>query len=168
MCVVEAGVGLVCAQAGMQVGAGAPVHTHGHAHDHTLTGSPSAPACHSVSPRTGGSAPRSSLPRERDRCKEKDLHQVIPPPGGTPTLSRGRPGSPRAWGQGQGAYSVTVGCKSQDCCCHGPALPHTPSSHPAEPPRQQGPLPSHSGQAQLSGATPRGLTRGLERGLFSY
>lgn len=66
---------------------GTRVHTHGHAHDHTLTGSPSAPECHSACPGTGGSAPRRSLPRERDGHQEqKDPHRPGDPqtPGRMP------------------------------------------------------------------------------------
>lgn len=116
---------------------GTPGHAHSHAHDRTLTGSPSAPACHSVSPGTGGSAPRRSLPGER-----KDVRNRKTSPPETPRLQQRRAGgAPGHGGQGQGDHPGDW----------GQLLPR-PSPSPAEPPGQ-GPSPcSGTGPQALVGA----------------
>ena len=109
-------------------------HAHSHAHDRTLTGSPSAPACHSVSPGTGGSAPRRSLPGER-----KDIRNRKTSPGDPQTPAEEGRGAPGHGGQGQGDHP-------------GDGGQLLPRPSPAEPPRQ-GPSPcSGTGPQALVGA----------------
>lgn len=115
---------------------GTPGHAHSHAHDRTLTGSPSAPACHSVSPGTGGSAPRRSLPGER-----KDIRNRKTSPRDPQTPAEEGRGAPGHGGQGQGDHPGDW----------GQLLPR-PSPSPTEPPRQ-GPSPcSGTGPQALVGA----------------
>lgn len=145
--VVPAGVGLVCGQAGTQVGAG---HAYAHpractrSHTHRL----SLSSCVSFGvPRAWRLCSKEVTAKRKGQASGAEGPPPADPqtPGHIPHPQQRQGKKPKDMGAEAKETTVTVSSQGQDSCGHSPApAPHRPAMPPAERPRHS-PLPSPSG-----------------------